>query len=74
MAEIISSGDASKYTKDVALRLLAGAYARRGNFSAAADAIDDISSALERIKAEFEVYRIREEREKEDKAKILAAE
>ena len=82
MAEIISSGDASKYTKytkDVALRLLAGAYARRGNFSAAADAIDDISSdgSLERIKAEFEVYRIREEREEReerDREKILAAE
>ena len=74
MAEIISSGDADVYRKNVALRLLAGAYASGGNFSAAREAINDISAAEERIKAEFEVYRIREEREKEDKAKILAAE
>ncbi|MCH9623727.1 MAG: hypothetical protein S4CHLAM27_00950 [Chlamydiia bacterium] len=74
MAEIILSGDAYEYTKDVALRLLAGAYARSGDFPKAREAINDISAAEERIKAEFEVYRIREEREKEDKAKILAAE
>ncbi len=71
MAEIISSGDADVYRKNVALRLLAGAYASGGNFSAAREAINDISAAEERIKAEFEVYRIREERDRE---KILAAE
>ncbi|MCH9616846.1 MAG: hypothetical protein SP4CHLAM5_01200 [Chlamydiia bacterium] len=70
MAEIIPlslNGAHRNIPKDEALRLLAGAYARSGNFSAARDAIDRMSTEEERIKAEFEVYKIVQAKEEVSK-------